>query len=86
MALKKQHDAVFPHSSLEKDDYPRIISNSHFDRLQEGLQKTHGTTVLQGEFDKSQRMMGITVVKDVQWDDELMKGLAARSPQTCMQD
>ena len=72
-AIRKQHDAVFPHASLEQDDYPRIISDGHFDRLQESLQKTQGKTVLQGESDKSKRMMGITVVKDVSWDDELMK-------------
>ena len=73
-AIKKQHDAVFPHASLEQDDYPRIISDGHFDRLHESLQKSQGTTVLIGESNKAKRMMGITVVKDVTWDDELMKG------------
>lgn len=72
-AIKKQHDAVFPHGSLEKDDYPRIISDGHFDRLQDSLNKSQGDKVLLGEMDKTKRMMGITVVKDVTWDDELMK-------------
>jgi len=72
-ALRKEYKRIFPQEDLSKDDYPRIVSHNHFDRLQATLSKTKGRVVLEGQNDRSSKMMGMTVVDDISWDDEVMK-------------
>jgi len=73
-ALKKQYKLMFPTEDLKTDDYPRIVSQNHFDRLDATLRGTAGKVVVEGKKDKESKMMGVSIVKDVKWDDELMKG------------
>lgn len=72
-ALKKEHALAFPTKSLEDDEYPRIVSYGHYDRLKQMLDKTGGNVAIKGEEKKEIKMMGVSVVTDVTWDDELMK-------------
>ena len=72
-ALKKEHALAFPTKSLEDDEYPRIVSDGHYDRLKQMLDKTAGNVAIKGQEKKDIKMMGVSVVTDVAWEDELMK-------------
>jgi len=72
-ALSKEYKRIFPQQDLSKDDYPRIVSHNHFDRLQNTLSKSKGRVVLEGQKDRDTKLMGMTVVDGISWDDEVMK-------------
>lgn len=74
-ALQKHQKEFFPEQSLAKTDYPRIVSDNHHKRLTTALDKTSGEIVSGGERNEKDRLLGVTVVKDVKWDDELMQNV-----------
>ena len=56
-------------------DYCRVVSNRHFDRLQEMLSKTNGNVVIGGKTKSEEKYMEPTAVTCVGLDDSIMKGL-----------
>jgi aldehyde dehydrogenase (NAD+) len=53
------------------DDYPRIINNRHFDRLQ-GL-VIDSKVAFGGKIKREDNFMGPTIMKDVEWSDKVMQ-------------
>jgi aldehyde dehydrogenase (NAD+) len=53
------------------DDYPRIINNRHFDRLQ-GL-VIDSKVAFGGKVKREDNFMGPTIMKDVEWSDKVMQ-------------
>jgi len=76
-ALQKEYKRIFPSQDLSKDDYPRIASVNHFDRLNKMIDNSDGKVILKGEMDREKKMMGVTVIDDVSWDDAVMKEYAS---------
>lgn len=72
-ALKKQHAVVFPAEDLHTDDYPRIVNQRHFDRLDQSLASTRGKLVTEVAKDRDANLMGVAIVDNVDWNDDLMK-------------
>jgi len=72
-ALQKQHAVMFPAADLSTDDYPRIVNQKHFDRLDQALERTSGKLVNEPVKDRNARLMGVAIVDNVDWQDELMK-------------
>ncbi|MDQ6784676.1 MAG: aldehyde dehydrogenase family protein [Actinomycetota bacterium] len=55
-------------------DLTRIVSDRHFDRLQELLEgRTSGRVVVGGDSDRSQRYLAPTILSDVSWDEAVMR-------------
>lgn len=73
LALQKEYARIFPSQDLSNDDYPRIASVHHFDRLKNMIDKSKGKIILQGQMNREQRLMGVTVLDDVSWEDSVMK-------------
>ncbi|CAD6567513.1 MAG: hypothetical protein CYPHOPRED_001781 [Cyphobasidiales sp. Tagirdzhanova-0007] len=76
-ALERQHRLVFPTGDLEQDEFSRIISPGHFARLHDLMAKTNGKVAVGAEKDggdEAKRRMPLSIVRDVTWEDELMKG------------
>ncbi|KAK9895925.1 aldehyde dehydrogenase [Cystobasidium minutum MCA 4210] len=75
LALQKEYARIFPSTfqDLSKDDYPRIASVHHFDRLKKMIENSQGKVVLQGQMDRESKLMGITVLDEVAWDDAVMQ-------------
>ncbi|KAL7008422.1 Hexadecenal dehydrogenase [Cystobasidiomycetes sp. EMM_F5] len=71
--LQRYHQDFFPNADLKQEDYTHIVSYAHWNRLDKVLSKTKGTTVVTGQKDLSSKTMGITIIKDVSWDDEVMQ-------------
>lgn len=55
----------------ESPDYPRIINDTHYDRLKALLKQ--GKTRHGGQVDKKQRYIAPTLIDEVGWEQEIMK-------------
>lgn len=55
----------------ERENFTRIVSEKHFQRLSDFLES--GTIFLGGEIDQEKLFIEPTVLTDVTWDDEVMK-------------
>ena len=71
-AMKKVLQQFYPQGALKDSDYPRIINESHFERLKK-LLNSGGTILFGGKSDDRQQMMEPTIIGDIGWDDALMK-------------
>ena len=72
-AISKQAESFFTTPQLKDDVYSRIITHAQWDRLDSALSKTKGTIALAGDRDRQSKLFGVNVVKDVPYDDELMR-------------
>lgn len=72
-ALSETLQGFYPNGDLNSDSLSRIVSRSHFDRLNGVLGKTKGKIARGGKSDPQTLRFEITVVTDVDGDDELMK-------------
>lgn len=70
-AFKEQLHHFFGDDPGTHSDYPRIISERHFDRLQ-GFLET-GTILHGGETDRESRYIAPTLIADVSWEDPVMQ-------------
>lgn len=62
------------YGSLSPDEYNKIINVKGVKRLQELVENSKGEIVYQqGEIDEEKRYFPLTILKDVPWDDPLMK-------------
>ncbi|KAK0488734.1 aldehyde dehydrogenase [Armillaria novae-zelandiae] len=74
-ALRRAYDSFFFDAPpLESTSYARIVSKSHFDRLNTLLARTKGTIVLGGKMDTERLKIEPTIVTGIQPDDILMEG------------
>ncbi len=64
-------DSFYGTNPIESPDYPRIINERHFDRLMGLLMPEK--TVLGGENLRSALFLAPTVMKDVEWKDQVMQ-------------
>lgn len=58
-------------SPQSSPDFPRIINDSNFERLQALL--TNGTTKHGGEANGAERYIAPTILDDITWDDDIMQ-------------
>lgn len=72
-ALQKEYERVFPCEDLKQDDYPRIASVHHWDRLKGLIDKSKGKVLRLGQMDRESRLMGVTLLDDVAWNDAVMQ-------------
>lgn len=71
-ALKRHYASFFPEGALKTESYSRIISDSHFERLIDLIERTKGEIVLGGKND-GKRGIEPTVVTNVAKDDVLLQ-------------
>jgi aldehyde dehydrogenase (NAD+) len=71
-ALRRTVDSFYGGNPKASDDYARIVSDRHFERLAGLLAATSGNVVLGGDQDKTERYLAPTVVTGVPPDDPLM--------------
>ncbi len=57
----------------KSSSFGRIISDEAFDRLAQCLNQTRGTVVFGGNTDKEKRYIEPTILRDVDWEDEILK-------------
>lgn len=69
-ALKREISAFFGPQPLENDDYPRIVSEKHFNRLQSLLR---GTNILAGGETNGRLQLSPTLVDGVTGDSPVMR-------------
>jgi len=55
----------------DRDDYPRIINDAHFDRLSELLKD--GKIVIGGDTDPATRYIAPTILSNISWQDSIMQ-------------
>ncbi|KAF9523238.1 aldehyde dehydrogenase [Crepidotus variabilis] len=74
-ALKKHGQDFYPNGALTSDSFGKIVSDAHFKRLTELLQRTKGKVVFGGQSDEKTRGIEPTVVVveegDVLLEDEI---------------
>lgn len=72
-ALKESYREFWPKGPLDQEStFGRIVSPSHFSRVQSYLKNSKGSVVLGGKTE-GERGMETTVVKDVKYDDSLLE-------------
>jgi aldehyde dehydrogenase (NAD+) len=71
-ALGHAIDEFYGEDPMSSDDYGRIVSDRHFDRLTGLLDADGGTVAIGGRSDRSERYLAPTVVTDVDTDGPLM--------------
>lgn len=59
-------------SIAASSDYPRIVTENHFNRLVKMIESTKGKIVIGGTFNREDKFIAPTVVTDVPLDDVLM--------------
>jgi len=69
--LKDAINQLYGDDPMQSPDYPRIISDSHFDRLAKLL--SDGETVSGGETDKDSRYIAPTVLNGISLEDSIME-------------
>lgn len=62
-----------PGPLLDNDDYSKIISTNHFNRLSKILASTKGEVVMGGSTSEEKQKIELTIVKGVKPDDSLME-------------
>ncbi|KLO16920.1 aldehyde dehydrogenase [Schizopora paradoxa] len=72
-ALSDAIHEFYPDGAITSDSYSRIVSDVHFKRLSGLLAETKGKIVIGGDTDAAQKFIAPTVVKDVKFDDPLMR-------------
>jgi acyl-CoA reductase-like NAD-dependent aldehyde dehydrogenase len=74
-AIKKEHQHSYSFSAnIKKGDIAKIVNANHYQRLSGALAKSQGKVEVGGNRAEQDELLDITVVSDVTWDDELMKG------------
>ncbi|KAK0218138.1 aldehyde dehydrogenase [Armillaria fumosa] len=74
-ALRQAYDSFFSDAPpLVSTSYARIVSKSHFDRLNSLLAQTKGTIVIGGKMDTERLKIEPIIVTGIQPDDVLMEG------------
>lgn len=71
-ALGEAVSAFYGSDPAESQDYGRIVSDRHFERLTELLDADRGTVAIGGRSDRATRYLAPTVVTDVDVDGPLM--------------
>ncbi|MEC4986349.1 MAG: aldehyde dehydrogenase [Oscillatoria sp. PMC 1068.18] len=71
-AIKQCIQEFYTENPEASSDYARIISDRHFNRLQE-LLHSGGKVVVGGETNSSDRYIAPTVIDEVNWDDQIMQ-------------
>uniref|UniRef100_A0A0M3K4B1 Aldehyde dehydrogenase n=1 Tax=Anisakis simplex TaxID=6269 RepID=A0A0M3K4B1_ANISI len=71
--LKSYIREFYGENAENSEDYCRIISQMHFDRLSGILSRTNGNIVCGGDMNRTDLYIGPTIVDEVTEDDELMK-------------
>jgi aldehyde dehydrogenase (NAD+) len=69
--IKKYLEKFYGHSVQTSHDYPRIINQRHFDRLNALIDPSK--IAISGDSDRSQRYFPPTVLKNVDWKDKVME-------------
>lgn len=69
--LKKAVFSLYGENPFTSDDYPRIINDTHFDRLSELLKD--GKVVIGGDTDPATRYIAPTILSDISWQDSIMQ-------------
>ncbi len=72
-ALSEVLQGFYPTGDLKSDSLSHIVSRSHFDRLRGILGKSKGKIARGGKSDPQTLKFEITIVTDVDGNDELMK-------------
>ena len=70
-AMVKHIKSLYGKSPLYNEDYTRIISQKHFDRLVAFLEK--GTIIHGGSVDRDTLSFEPTIIDKITWDDAIMK-------------
>ncbi|XP_075879802.1 aldehyde dehydrogenase family 3 member B1 [Nelusetta ayraudi] len=73
-ALREALQDFYTQEPQSSPDFSRIVSQRHWSRLTELLQKSNGKVVIGGESDQQDKYFAPTVVVDVGEDDVLMQG------------
>ncbi|CDO77936.1 hypothetical protein BN946_scf184773.g2 [Trametes cinnabarina] len=71
--MKNVYASFYPEGPENSRSLGRIVSEAHTARIKQLLDETKGTIVLGGTADVSKRYIAPTVVKDVTFDDPLMR-------------
>lgn len=61
----------FGTDAMKSEDYPRIINQKHFDRLQGLIEKDK--VAIGGEHKRDEKFLAPTILKDVSWNDRVME-------------
>lgn len=69
--VKVYLEKFYGHSVSTSHDYPRIISQRHFDRLQNLIDPSK--VAISGEANREERYFPPTVLKNVTWNDKVME-------------
>lgn len=69
--LQQAITALYGDDPAASSDYPRIINDTHFNRLQELLKE--GTIVTGGHTDSESRYIAPTIITDVDWNSSIMQ-------------
>jgi aldehyde dehydrogenase (NAD+) len=69
--LKEATTKLYRENPLESNDYTKIVSRKHFDRLKNFIQ--NGNIVFGGEVNEDLLKISPTVLEDVSWEDPVMK-------------
>ena len=75
-SLQKWYKVFYPNGALHSHDYTSIVSDAHYNRLKNLLERTKGKIVVGGGMENSTewpRRIEPTVVRDVDGDDALME-------------
>jgi aldehyde dehydrogenase (NAD+) len=72
-AFRDHYTAFFPEGALASDSYSRIVSDTHFTRLQNLLGSTGGKIIMGGKWDGGKRGFEPTLVTDVEAGDSLLE-------------
>lgn len=59
---------------LDNENYSKIISDNHYNRLGKLLDESKGEVVIGGKKDDEKNKIEVTILTDVKEDDSLMKG------------
>lgn len=70
-ALKRQIRRMYSKDPLTNEQYVKIVSKRHFERLQQFLQE--GTIIHGGKVDEERLIIEPTIVEDIHWDHAIMQ-------------
>ena len=69
--MKVHLKGFYGEDSLKSEDYPRIINEKHFDRLEKLI--SHEKVAIGGRTSRQESFIEPTVLKDVSWNDLIME-------------
>ncbi len=69
--MKKEIEEIYGNRILEKQNFTRIVSKKHFDRLQRFL--SNGSLITGGRADRQSLMIEPTLLDHISWNDEVMQ-------------